>query len=56
MSVAATFAGAIMMLCNFFYLFGGRRDDREGNPLAMLAVMLITLAATLIQLAISRPR
>jgi heat shock protein HtpX len=57
MSVAATFAGAIMMLCNFFYIFGGRRDDREGNPLAMLAVMLIApLAATLIQLAISRSR
>src|ERR1700722_9079185 len=39
-SVAATFAGAIMMLCNLFYFFGGRRDDREGNPIAMLAVML----------------
>ena len=57
MSVAATFAGAIMMLCNLFYLFGGRRDDRQGNPLAMLAVMLIApLAASLIQLAISRSR
>ncbi len=57
MSVAATFAGAVMMLCNLFYFFGGRRDDREGNPLAMLAVMLIApLAASLIQLAISRSR
>jgi len=57
MSMAATFAGAIMMLCNLFYFFGGRRDDREGNPLAMLAVMLVApIAATLIQLAISRSR
>jgi heat shock protein HtpX len=57
MSVAATFAGAVMMLCNLFYFFGGRRDDREGNPIAMLAVMLIApLAASLIQLAISRSR
>jgi heat shock protein HtpX len=57
MSVAATFAGAIMMLCNLFYFFGGRRDDRGSNPAAMLAVMLIApLAASLIQLAISRSR
>jgi heat shock protein HtpX len=57
MSVAATFAGAIMMLCNLFYFFGGRRDDRGSNPVAMLAVMLIApLAASLIQLAISRSR
>src|SRR5215468_6744782 len=57
-SVAATLAGAIMMISRFAMFFGGRRDDRGGgNPLAALAtVILAPLAAMLIQAAISRSR
>src|SRR5882724_7763991 len=37
-SVAATLAAAIMMISRFAMFFGGgRRDDRGGNPVAMLA-------------------
>jgi heat shock protein HtpX len=62
-SVAATIAGAITMLAHaaqwamIFGGFGGRDDRREGNPLAdLLLILLAPLAATLIQLAISRSR
>lgn len=66
MTVAATIAGAIAVLADFarwFLWFGAfSSDDREGNanPLALvgLIVMIIVLpiAAVLIQLAISRAR
>jgi heat shock protein HtpX len=63
-TVAATSAGAIMMLANmarWSAMFGGygRRDDRDrgGSALALLlTAILAPLAATLIQLAISRSR
>jgi len=58
-SVAATLAGAIMMLARFAMFFGGSRDgDREGaNPVALLAMMILApVAAALIQAAISRSR
>jgi heat shock protein HtpX len=58
-SVAATIAAAIMMISRFAMFFGGgRRDDRQGgNPLALLAtVILAPIAAMLIQAAISRSR
>ena len=62
-TVAATFAGAIMMLRQmawFGAMFGGmgRRDRNErGGGLELLVVMIVApLAATLIQLAISRSR
>src|SRR5438067_512713 len=62
-SVAATIAGAITMLAHaaqwamIFGGLGGRRDDEEYNPLAaLLLIILAPLAATLIQLAISRSR
>ena len=57
-SVAATLAAAIMMIARFAMFFGGgRRDDRDGNPIAMLAtVILAPIAAMLIQAAISRSR
>jgi heat shock protein HtpX len=57
-SVAATLAGAIMMISRFAMFFGGRRDSRDGgNPIAALAtVILAPLAAMLIQAAISRSR
>jgi heat shock protein HtpX len=58
MTVTATIAGAISMLANFAFLFGGRDDEgRPANPLAMIAVMLIApMAAALVQMAISRTR
>jgi heat shock protein HtpX len=57
-TVSATMAGAISALANFAMLFGGRSDDgRPANPLAGIAVALLApLAATLIQMAISRAR
>ena len=57
-SVAATLAAAIMMVARFAWLFGGSRDDRQGqNPVAMLATLLVApIAAMLIQSAISRSR
>lgn len=57
-SVAATLAAAIMMAARFAMFFGGgRRDDRDGNPIALFAMMLLApLAAMLIQAAISRSR
>ena len=61
-SVAATIAGAIMLLANmlrFTAFFGGSsRDDGEGNnPVALLGMaMLAPIAAMLIQAAISRQR
>lgn len=59
--LAAAFAGAIMYLgsmARWAMFFGGGRDrDRDSNPLGMLLlVFLAPLAATLIQLAISRSR
>jgi len=62
-SVAAVLASAVMMLANMMQwaaIFGmGRSSDEEGggNPLAALAVAIIApLAATLIQMGISRSR
>jgi heat shock protein HtpX len=55
-AVAATIAGAISFLAQFGFLLGGR-DDRQGNPLAgLLFIILAPIAATVIQLAISRTR
>ncbi|HEY7291100.1 MAG TPA: zinc metalloprotease HtpX [Vicinamibacterales bacterium] len=58
-SIAATLAAAIMMISRFAMFFGGgRRDDRDGgNPIALLATLILApLAAMLIQAAISRSR
>jgi heat shock protein HtpX len=57
-TVSATMAGAISMLANFATFFGGRDENgRPANPLAGLAVALLApLAASLIQMAISRAR
>ncbi|MCL6459650.1 MAG: M48 family metalloprotease [Gorillibacterium sp.] len=55
-TIAATIAGAIMMLSRFAFFFGGR-DDEDRNPLVMLiAIIVAPIAAMLIQLAISRQR
>jgi heat shock protein HtpX len=57
-TISATMAGAISMLANFAMFFGGRNSEgRPSNPLAGLAVALLApLAASLIQMAISRAR
>jgi heat shock protein HtpX len=60
-TIAATFAGAIMMLRQMAWwgaMFGGSRDrENRGGGLELLVVMIVApLAATLIQLAISRSR
>ena len=53
-TVAATIAGAISMLANFGMFFGG---DRDRNFLVDLILMIIMpLAATIIQMSISRSR
>ena len=58
MTVTATIAGAISMLGNFAFFFGGNRDNN--NPLGfvgVLAAMIVApFAAMLVQMAISRTR
>lgn len=57
-TISATMAGAISMLANFAMFFGGRDSEgRPHNPIVGLLVMLLApLAASLIQMAISRAR
>lgn len=59
MTITATLAGAISMLANFAFFFGGTSDSRN-NPLGIVGVILVAilapLAAMLVQLAISRTR
>jgi len=57
-TISATMAGAISALANFAMFFGGRDEDgRPVNPLAgILVAFLAPLAASLIQMAISRAR
>ena len=57
-TVAATMAGAISVLANLAMFAGGRNSEgRQGNPIAALAVMILApLAASLIQMSISRAR
>lgn len=57
-TVSATMAGAISALANFAMFFGGRDENgRSVNPLVgILVAILAPLAASLIQMAISRAR
>lgn len=57
-TISATMAGAISMLANFAMFFGGRDSEgRPANPVVGLLVMILApLAASLIQMAISRAR
>ena len=57
-TVSATMAGAISMLANFAMFFGGRDSEgRSTNPVVGLLVMFLApIAASLIQMAISRAR
>jgi heat shock protein HtpX len=57
-SVAATIAGAITMISRFGFFFGGgSRDRRGGGGLTGLFMLIVApIAATMIQLAVSRSR
>jgi len=59
MTITATIAGAISMLANFAFFFGGSSDSRN-NPLGpiggILIMILAPMAAMLVQMLISRTR
>jgi heat shock protein HtpX len=57
-SVAATLAGAITMIARFGFFFGGSgsRGRRGGGFTGLLMLILAPIAATMIQLAVSRSR
>ncbi len=59
MTITATLAGAISMLGNFAFFFGGNRGNNN-NPLGfigvLLAMIVAPLAAMMVQMAISRTR
>jgi len=58
-SIAATLAGAITFLARMGFWFGGmgdREDRRGGGAMGLLMLILAPIAATLIQLAVSRSR
>jgi heat shock protein HtpX len=57
MTITATLAGAIAMLGNMAYLFRGRGNGQSVHPIALLLMMVVApLAASLVQMAISRTR
>lgn len=56
MTVTATLAGALGMLANFGFLFGGNRENQSGFIANILAMFLAPMAAMLVQFAISRTR
>jgi heat shock protein HtpX len=55
MTVTATIAGAIGLLANFAFFFGGGRE-RGGALAGILIMILAPLAASIVQMAISRAR
>ena len=55
-SIAGAFATAITYVAQFAIFFGGDRDREENPAAAILMLILGPIAATLIQLAISRSR
>ena len=55
-TITATISGAIAMLANFGMFFGGNNEDRP-NPIVMMALIFIMpMAATIIQMTVSRNR
>jgi heat shock protein HtpX len=57
MTITATFAGAIGMLAQFGFFFGGRNNNSPfGGMGALLAMLVAPLAALLVQMAVSRTR
>jgi heat shock protein HtpX len=56
-SVAGAVASAITFVAQFAFFFGGGGNDRDRNPFAELAMLIVgPIAAGLIQMAISRSR
>ena len=57
-TIAATIAGAVMMISRFALFFGGRDDEEGGGNaiVALVAMIVAPIAAMLIQMAISRSR
>ena len=57
MTLTATIAGAISMLANFAFFFGGNRNNNSMGLIGTLAIMVLApLGAALVQMAISRTR
>jgi heat shock protein HtpX len=60
MTITATLAGAIGMLAQFGFLFGGRSSDGRSNPFGpigtILLIVLAPIAAMIVQMAVSRSR
>jgi heat shock protein HtpX len=58
MTITATIAGAISMLGNFAFFFGGNRNSNNpfGFAGVLVAMIVAPLAAMLVQMAISRTR
>jgi heat shock protein HtpX len=57
MTITATIAGAISMLANLSFYFGGDRDDNGHIGLiGMILLVILALAAALVQMTISRTR
>jgi heat shock protein HtpX len=55
-TIAATIAGAIAMLANFGMMFG-RGGENRPNPIVMMAlIFLAPMAASIVQMAVSRNR
>jgi len=58
MTIVATLAGAISMLGNFAFFFGGNRDNN--NPFGFIGVLVAMIvapfAAMIVQMAVSRTR
>ncbi|GHU13948.1 protease HtpX [Betaproteobacteria bacterium] len=56
-TISATLAGGISMLARFAMFFGGRDSRGRGHPVVGLLVMILApIAASLIQMAVSRAR
>lgn len=57
MTITATFAGAISMIANFGFFFGGRDRNSGLGPLGGIALMLLApMTAMIVQMAVSRTR
>lgn len=56
MTITATIAGAISMLANFAFFFGGNRNNPLGIVGTILMMIVAPMAAMVVQMAISRTR
>lgn len=60
MTITATLAGAISMLGNFAFFFGGNRDSNNNGGFGIIGVLVAMivapLAAAIVQMAVSRTR